>query len=634
MSHTPVGTNLHEQGCSRLPTKSNGRPRIVTPNWEGKLGLTLGVQCATRRGTSSEGIDMKLTQEALRDLTDRGSWERGLEYFEEDRVRSLVEDGGTVFATVEGQRLYRVRLTVLEDRVLADCSCPMGKAGVFCKHCVAVGLTYIEGASSDGRAAGNASDDPLTDLDRIRQHLAGMDRSALEEMILDQALWDEGTMQRLIMESASQEASLDTKAMKRVITDATRTGGFVDYRRAGDFAMGIDQVVRGLGKLLEAGFAEEAIPLIEYALRRVERALLHMDDSDGHMSPILDGLQTLHHAACVAAEPNPIQLARRILDWELNGDWDTFYNAARIYADLLGEAGLAEYRKRAEAEWEQVPALGPGQERETFGGNRYRLTGIMEALATESGDLDALIEVMRRNLSSTDSYLRIAEACKAAGESDRAVAWAESGIEAFPDKTDPRLCEFLVLEYRQLGREEDALDLAWRSFVDRPGLGEYQKLKAQVDRLDNWPAWREKALDQLQNEESAHDWFKPKVEWRSGPVVYGSPLVAVFLWENAVEAAWEEARKGGCSLSQWLELAERREDEHPEDALRVRQDDVARLVNLTNNAAYEEAIEQVESIRRLLRRNGQEGRFQEYVATLQREFKRKRNFMKMLSAYT
>ena len=574
---------------------------------------------------------MKLTVELLRGLADPRSWARGEAYFDEGRVRSLVVDGNVIVASVEGQELYRVRLTVLEDRIQADCSCPMGDDGVFCKHCVAVGLTYIEGA--DTSSSDPTPDDPITDLSRIRRHVSQMERDALEQLVIDHALWDEELMQRLILDSATGAGSLDRKTVRKAITAATRTGGFVDYRYAGDFARGIEQVVHSLSQVLEAGYAEEAIPLIEYALRRVERAIEHMDDSDGYMGPILNSLQTLHHAACVAAKPHPVKLARRIFEWELSGDWDTFYGAVRTYADVFGEAGLAEYRRLAEIEWEEVPALGPGDERNAYQGNRSRLTAIMEAMATESGDLPALIDIMRRDLSSSYCYLRIAKTCKAAGALDEAVAWAERGIEAFPNRTDPRLCEFLVAEYRRLGREQDALDLAWRSFVDRASLDEYKSLKAQADRLQDWPTWRDRALLHLRDEEPKGAWFTRGIEWSTGPVNSGSTLVAVHLWEDDTDTAWKEACDKGCSVDQWLELAERRENEHPEDALRIRNDEIARLVNQTNNAAYREAIGQVERIGRLLFDEGREERFREYVANLRRVFKRKRNFMKMLDAF-
>lgn len=586
---------------------------------------------------------MTLSRTELCGMADPRSWERGVTYFEEDRVHGVVRDGTTVVASVEGQQMYRVRLSLQEGNLFADCSCPMGRAGVFCKHCVAVGLAWIQGPLEATSRAGSAEsegglpdaaalDDLSTDLDRIREHLSQLEPSTLVEMFVEQALWDDNLLRRLTMAAASSDEAVDMKTMRHAITEATRTGGFVDYGAAPDFARGIEDLVHAVSQLLEEGHANEVIKLGEYALRRVERALEHMDDSDGYMSPILDGLQTLHHAACVKAHPDPIKLARRIFEWEINGDWDTFYGASKTYADVFGEAGLAEYRKLAESLWQDVPQLGPNGEGRTYENPRFRLTAMMEALATESGDVEALVAIKSRDLSSAFRYLQIAETYKEAGEPDKALAWAEKGVRAFSSKTDSRLRKFLAEEYHRLGRHGDAVDLIWQNFSDHSDLSYYQALKQHAEQTGEWPQWRKKALAHLGERERTGAWLGPRARWTMGPLNFGSELVAIFLWEKDVDAAWEEARQRGCSSDQWMELARLREDGHPEDALRVYQDDVQRLVNQTNNAAYKEAIGQVLSIRRLLKKTGQDDRFGKYVAELAGEFKRKRNFMKLLNA--
>jgi len=586
---------------------------------------------------------MELTRSELRELTDPRSWERGVEYFEEDRVHGVVQDGTTVVASVEGQQMYRVRLSLQEGHLLAECSCPMGRAGVFCKHCVAVGLTWVEPSLSESDAAEIAAamktsmdgekSAGKTDLDRLRDYLSEQPLPALVELIIEHALWDDTLLRRLTMDAARSEEAVDMRAMKHAVTEATRTGGFVDYGAAPNFARGIEDVVHAISQLLEEGHAHEVITLSEYALRRVERALLHMDDSDGFMRPILDDLQTLHHAACVKAKPDPKQLARRIFEWEVNGDWDTFFGAAEAYADVFGEMGLAEYRKRAEALWEELPQLGPGQDSESYTHPRFRLREIMESLARVGGDVESLVAVKSRDLSSAFRYLDIAETYKKAGELDKALDWAEEGLKVFPDKTDRRLGEFLAEEYHRHDRHEDAVAVIWRSFMDYPCLSSYQTLKQHADQAGEWLGWREKAIAHLRAQERTDDWLRPRVRWTVGPLRHGSQLVAVHLWESNVSAAWEEACQRGCSIGQWMEAARLREDEHPEDALRVYRDNVRQLADQTNNAAYEEAIGVVRDIRRLMKQMGcQEDGFAKYIEELRGEFKRKRNFMKLLDA--
>ncbi len=156
-----------------------------------------------------------------------------------------------------------------------------------------------------------------------------------------------------------------------------------------------------------------------------------MDDSDGSMGELLDRLQDIHLTACKAAKPDPQALAKRLFDWELHGDWDTFRDAVLTYAEVLGDKGLKHYRELAEAAWAAVPTLGPGD------GNsdryrRFNIKHIMETLAQAGGGLDELIAVKQRDLSSSYTFLEIAQACRQAGAEDRALAWAEKGVAGSP----------------------------------------------------------------------------------------------------------------------------------------------------------------------------------------------------------
>ncbi len=147
-----------------------------------------------------------------------------------------------------------------------------------------------------------------------------------------------------------------------------------------------------------------------------------MDDSDGYMSDILPELQDLHHGACVQVSPDPRALARRLFEWEIKSDWEIFHGAAENYADVFGAEGLAEYRRLAESEWARVRQLGPGDSDDERYGRRFRITHMMEALARQTGDPEALVEIKRRDLSHPYSYLQIAEIYREAGRHDEALA--------------------------------------------------------------------------------------------------------------------------------------------------------------------------------------------------------------------
>lgn len=133
----------------------------------------------------------RLDQRLLGQLAGERSFERGVAYFDEERVRGLVELEGTVAATVEGTEDYRVKLWADEDSFGYSCDCPFADEGNFCKHCVAVGLALI----SEG-------DTGVVKLDDVRAFLERQDTRKLIEIILRDALDNERLCESLLLEVA------------------------------------------------------------------------------------------------------------------------------------------------------------------------------------------------------------------------------------------------------------------------------------------------------------------------------------------------------------------------------------------------------------------------------------------------
>ncbi len=589
----------------------------------------------SRGEPAQTGTDLSdlLDRRLLRRLAGARSFERGEAYFLDRLVGALVERGGTIAAKVRGTRPYRVKLWREDDDIAYSCTCPVGADGDFCKHCVAVALSWLEGGRTDDASGRRASESAVT-VDDVRAYLAREEKDVLVDMLIDQALEDDRLLRRLLLKAAKTgPKGRDVAACRRAINEAVDGDEFVYYGSALDFAEGIGKAVEPIGELLEEGRASEAIELAEYALEAVEGAMERVDDSDGHLGSILQHLQEIHFEACERARPDPEELARRLFAWELRGHWDTFYGAADTYAEVLGENGLAAYRRLAEAEWAKVPARGPG-DRVTDGyERRFRITHIMETLARRTGDVEAVVEVCRRDLSAAFNYLRIAEVYKKAGRDDSALEWAERGVAAFPERTDWSLREFLAGEYHARGRHDEAMALVWADFAESPELAGYRRLKEHADRFDGWDEWRSRALECLRKSIAGGKRNAPNRRtspwgWYRGPD--HSELVRIFLWEGDVRAAWREAGEGGCSEDLWMELAAKRERAHPEEAVPIYRRRVEYVLEGKNNEAYREAVGLLKKIRKLSARIGKESDFARFLVTLRLNHKRKRNFMKLL----
>jgi len=101
------------------------------------------------------------------------------------------------------------------------------------------------------------------------------------------------------------------------------------------------------------------------------------------------------------------------------------------------------------------------------------------------------------------------------------------------------------------------------------------------------------------------------------------------LHDGEVELAWAEANAAGCRRDLWLELARRREGEHPLAVVPIWQGEIERVIGAKNNRAYAEAVALIVRVRRLLIAAGCEAEFAPYVAKVRAAHKPKRNLMKL-----
>ena len=556
-----------------------------------------------------------VTREALRRLAAQRSFERGEEYAKLGAVGALQWDDVSIRAGVQGAERYRVRLEAAGGELVGSCSCPVGRDGLFCKHCVAVGLAWL----SESPELGEGSPSPTRT--ELHARLAALGAEALADILVEHALADERLHARLLAltASADREAGPDFRRLAHAFDVAADPGGFVSWNEAYGFAQGLEEVIGAVELRLGSGHGAEIVAFCEHALRRVEGAFEYVDDSGGgELGDIKERLEELHLAACREARPEPIELAERLFRWEFESEAETFFGAVEHYTDVLGERGIARYRELTEAAWAGEPELGP-ESRLAWSSRRYRLSRIMEGLARAEGDVDALVAVLARDRSSGYRYRLIAEELLAAGRADEATGWAERGLAAFPEHPDSRLVDFVCDRYGEAGRHEEAVRLAWETLEDSPRLEAYKRLAQVASRPGLWESWRERAHDLL----------------RQGPeTVLGgrdrSELVAALLWEDEAEEAWREAREGGCRRDLWLALARRREGDHPADALEVYRTQIEPAISHSDNHTYAGAVEWLEKVQAVFRRLGQEDAFDELVGEIRQRHRAKRNLIKRL----
>jgi hypothetical protein len=547
---------------------------------------------------------------ALRDLAGDKVFARGEAYYREGLVAIVKLDAERVVGQVAGTDYYRTELTGRGGAIGGDCTCPAFEDRGFCKHMVATALA-ANAAGEDGEVEGSDA------LSRIREHLKAKGIDALVEMIVDLAERDPALFRRLDMAAAvgrTDDKTLEAR-LRKAIDAATRTRDFVDYREAAGWAAGVEEALDAVTALAPGKHAGSALRLAAHAIARVEHAIGSIDDSDGHCGALLARARDIHLAACCAERPDPVQLARDLFARETRGHYDTFSGAASLYADALGEQGLAEYRRLAAEAWAKLPAqkAGRGAGRDVSTGH-FHLVSILDFFAERDGDVQARIDLRAKDLSSPWRYLQLAEFCRAHGREEEALRRAEEGLWVFEDeRPDERLVFFVVDMLSKAGRKTDAEAHLWRTFEKASSIELYMRLrkiggKAASDRAIA-------LLNTRLGEEKRSPWQYP-----------ADLLISVLMREKRFDDAWTAVRKHGAQRGVKEALARATEATHPRAALEVYAGRIEELANMGGNPAYAEAATLIARMA-ALRDNAEQSA---YVADLKVRHGRKRNFMKLL----
>jgi tetratricopeptide (TPR) repeat protein len=540
---------------------------------------------------------------ALRKLAGGKVFERGKDYHADGQVEILSLEPDRVLAQVAGTDDYRTVLTGRGRKIGGECSCPAFEDWGFCKHMVATALAANE-------AGDDAAADGMGAAARIRAHLKAKGVDALVDMIAGFAERDPALFRKLDMAAAPKHGdgkSLEAR-LRRAIDGATRTGRYVDYGAAAAWADEVTAALDAVAELASGERAGVALRLAEHAIDRIESAIESIDDSDGHCGALLEQARDIHVAACRATRPDPATLARDLFDREMAGQYDTFFRAAAVYADALGDAGLTEYRRLALEAWEKLP---PRTKAPEISGDYSQLEGMLDFFAEREGNLNERIALRSKDLSSPWRYLRLAEFCLQNGRRDEALRHAEEGLWVFEDgQPDERLTLFAASLLSKAGRKADAESHLWRAFEKAPSLDLYERL-----RKPGGTAARERALALLEARLLAGE---------GGPWFGASDLlIRLLIREKMFDAAWSALDRHGGMPELQQTLADASKASHPGKALAV----YAKLVEEhAQFGRYEEAHRLIARMAKLRDAAQQTA----YLADLKERHRRKRNFMKLL----
>jgi uncharacterized Zn finger protein len=545
------------------------------------------------------------TEADLKGAAGDRSFARGREYL--DSVEDLEIGGSEITASVYGNSEYRVSLAVGDDGLTGDCTCPYGREGFFCKHCVAVGLAVLK-----------MGDDLPRHIEATRggrQVLESWLESLAKEDLLAElsALLREDRALRRRFELRAASASADGVTVRRAVRDLIMLPrrGYIEYGEAPDFSNDVRKAAAAIGDLIDSGGAADAIGIAREAIGLVTDAFAQVDDSSGLVGQAAYELLDVHLRACEAAPPEAASLGSYIADLLLGNEYGLAPDLGD-YAGLLGDEGSAVIRKRAAAAYAKDP-------------KDWQARSLMETIARDDGDVDAVVAIYAADLTSHGwTHLLIARELDAAGREREALDWAERGLRE-AKQPDYRLVDYLADRYAAAGRNEDVLSLRRDRFRAERTLANYQALRAAAAECGEWAAERESALALLRDD--AHRLrFQVPWAWGGGPV-----LVDALLGDGDLDGAWAAARDTEATTGdQWVALADASADTCPAEAAAAYLRVVDSMKQVTGNDTYQRMATLLLAARACHETLGTAAEFRRYVAFLRQDQKRKRNLMKIL----
>ncbi|WP_089761662.1 SWIM zinc finger family protein [Halarsenatibacter silvermanii] len=313
---------------------------------------------------------MGFDREDLKELSRPQSWDKGLRYYQSDRVREVLLDGDKLIAEVSGNSypFYEVELNI-EDPYYHYCSCPYDWGGI-CKHIIAVGLTWLH--SGEG-------------ITRADKKKAGI-RERLEKLTEE--------MEREDFIDFLTDVSLKRQGIERELSDYVEEQGF----NSADSRL----------KRLEI-LHQEALAIIEEFNHYGGGSELEADEFYESVHEMMNLLQEHDFPARQRQE-----IIEDFVDQHLAG------NCSLIDAALE----LAFTAAETEVDWHRVIDLLQQSD------DSYHQERIIQIYREELEDEERYLELRQQHLNTGHDYYDLVKFYDEKGEIGKAVETAQKGIEA------------------------------------------------------------------------------------------------------------------------------------------------------------------------------------------------------------
>ena len=486
----------------------------------------------------------------------------------------------------------------------------------------------------------------------------------LRRRLLDQADLRDGKVAKLIA-SARKE-----------IDETSREPAWTNHWRGESQIPEYSGVRKRLENLLAAGHADAVVELGSHLMERGIAQVEQSHDEGETGREISEAMEIIFRAL----DESSLSLAQRIL-------WEIDLRLQDDYCILDGVSGpCSAVGSRNRDAWTQVAdglkdrltkmPTTKARDRDEFS-TKYARERVMRWLLTaleRAGREAEVIPVLEREAAHTDCYCQLVERLISAGEIERAREWARKGFIETQERA-PGIAWDLEAKLRELAeRDKNApLAAAYRAaeFFYRPGIESYTQLQKAATKAKVWDAVRKAALSYLETgrrpdiangastrttrknrgqAKTIHKTVSPSPVWplpctelplgvvkeRGSRYPDRSTLVDIAIEEARHEDALQWYRAG--SQQNWLgddhvgrKVAEAVQESHPDEALAIWKQMVARELVHAKPAAYQTAGAYLKKIKAVYRKTRRTSEWSGYLAEIREQNARRPRMLDVLN---
>ena len=563
-----------------------------------RLGTSFFIECYKIKrcegmGRLSQQTLPTLTETYLKQQFDARTLQRGRQYYEQGAIANPTRKNNTLSATCHGTEPYQVSITFKRGTSSIETRCTCAVRG-YCKHLVALLLTYIH------------EPETVKDLLSVSDLLASHDRDALLDLI-QQLLQQDPELLSIVELSAAQQSHATASTTKKGKASNVALLDLSSYERQIEQTMKMDnlgRIVGNLERLKEHGQALVNQKDLVNAARLYALLLSSMSngydyvmqevDYNGDVSCFsqdfakklgyvmeqgnlaLDLRWTCLQAFLAGAERD-IQI----------GGVDFAYPAGE---SLVSEATDDEWLEietyiRAKipraSEWQRESWVRLLAERQERDGSNKQANELIHELGTpeqrafllvDEQRFDEAVAIASQHFTTLPGLVKqFANRLMEAGASDQALAYM---TEQHMSESRYQYDDWLVQYHQTHGSAEQAFEIQSQSFIAKPSISSYDKLKELAQAVGHWDAVYQDIHTQLVD---GSKWLM-----LLDIALHEHDAPGTLLWFKRIEP-WQRVRYREA-------VADVIATHEPEAAIALYQQLADELIERRNRSAYRQAI--------------------------------------------